>query len=227
MKCCTIHHGSVLQVPPRHRSRPKIPPLVILTSAVLLVGVVGIALAVPTSSTAPITTTTPPTTTSIVPTTTTTVDVGLLPQTSTQPRATDPAFQAKMASVLSAIQQGNPELSHSSFFPLNAYLQTKSGGGNDTDWHLRLLANWDRDVRLLHARLSPSGSPLLFAGATVVGQSSWITPGLEQNKGPYWRTLGAVIAYRTSPGGPLLHQSVLCCISWRGQWYPIHLLSFT
>jgi hypothetical protein len=132
-----------------------------------------------------------------------------------------------MAAVLSAIQSGNPDLSHPAFFPLNAYLQTKSGGGNDTDWHFRLMANWDRDVRILHGRLDPSGAPLIFVGATLQGPPTWIAPGLEQNKGPYWRTLGTIISYRTSAAGPILQQSVLCCISWRGQWYPIHLLSFT
>jgi hypothetical protein len=132
-----------------------------------------------------------------------------------------------MAALLQAIRTGNPQLSHPGFFPLAAYLQTKSGGGNDADWHFRLLANFDRDIRILHARLDPSSAPLTFVGASVVGAPTWITPGVEQNKGPYWRTLSTVIAYRATPSGPILHQSVLCCISWRGEWYPIHLLSFT
>ena len=202
----------------------------VLTAGVIVVAVLGLTLALTKSSSKEVSTTTtltPTTTTTVAPTTTTTIDVGLLPQTPTQPSAADPAFQAKMAAVLRAIQSGDPELSHPAFFPLNAYLQTKSGGGNDTDWHFRLIANWDRDVRILHGRLDPSGAPLLFVGATVNGPPTWITPGLEQNKGPYWRTLGAVISYRKQPGGPVLQQSVLCCISWRGQWYPIHLLSFT
>ncbi len=218
-------------MPQRNDSNTKISPIVLLTGAIVLVAFVGIALAVTKSSTPqqPTTTSLASTTTTLaVPTTTTTtIDVGQLPQTSAQPSSADPAFQAKMAALLSAIEHGNPELSHPGFFPLNAYLQTKSGGGNDADWHLRLLANFDRDVLVLHSRLDPTSAPLIFVGATVEGAPAWISPGLEQNKGPYWRTLGAKITYRTEAGGPLLHQSVLCCISWRGQWYPIHLLSFT
>ena len=217
-------------MPPRHGSQPKIPPIVILGVTVILVVGIGLALAV-TRSSSPASETTsttiPLATSTIPPATSTTIDVGSLPQTPAQPSASDPAFQAKMAAVLQAIRTGNGELAHASFFPLGAYLQTKSGGGNDTDWRFRLIANFDRDVRILHARLDPTGAPLLFAGASVTGAPSWIRPGLEQNKGSYWRTLGASISYRTSPTGPILHQSVLCCISWRGQWYPIHLLSFT
>ena len=216
-------------MPQRNDSNTKISPLVLLAGAIVLVAVVGIALAVTKSSPPQQATTTSlaSTTTTLAMPTTTTIDVGQLPQTSTQPSAADPAFQAKMAALLSAIEHGNPELSHPGFFPLNAYLQTKSGGGNDADWHLRLLANFDRDVLILHSRLDPTSAPLIFVGATVEVAPAWISPGLEQNKGPYWRTLDAKITYRTRAAGPLLHQSVLCCISWRGQWYPIHLLSFT
>ncbi len=195
---------------------------------VVVGGVAGISLS-STGQPPPVatTSTTAPTSTTLPPTTTTTVDPGTLPQTPAKPSATDPHFQARMATVLSAISSGNPNLAHPSFFPLAAYLQTKSGGGNDQDWHFRLLANFDRDVRLLHQRLDPTGGHLVFLGAETPGPSVWITPGVEENKGPYWRTLNATITYRFTASGPPRLQTVLCCISWRGEWYPIHLLSFT
>ena len=218
-------------MPPSHRSpRSPLPLLVLggLVAVIVIGGVVGISLSgsgKATAVTTTSTTTAPPTTTP--PTTTTTIDPGTLPQTAAEPSALDPGFQARMAAVLAAISTGNPNLAHPGFFPLAAYLQTKSGGGNDQDWHFRLLSNFDRDVRLLHQRLDPTGGHLVFVRAGTTQPSAWITPGMEENKGPYWRTLSTTITYRFTPSGPLRVQTVLCCISWRGQWYPIHLLSFT
>ncbi len=108
----------------------------------------------------------------------------------------------------------------SSFFPLGAYLQVKAISNPAADYRNRLIALFDLDVRALHLRVG-LGATLL--GSDVPDRSAtWVPPGQEYNKGPYWRIYGTRVRYRTVAGKEGSF-GIFSLISWRGQWYVIHL----
>jgi hypothetical protein len=54
-------------------------------------------------------------------------------------------------------------------------------------------------------------------------QAQWISPGVEYNKGSYWRVYGSRIRYALN--GQTESFPVASLISWRGEWYVVHLSS--
>ncbi len=170
---------------------------------------------------------TPTPTPSPTPTPTPSVDPGTLPQTEDKPSASDPEFAGKMQLLWTAIasgQQGDVEAARAAFFPLTAYRQVKGISDPDGDYRDRLIAMYDLDIKALHDFVGP--------GATFVrvdvpdGAAQWMPPGSEFNKGPYWRVLGTRMVVRTAAGAEKSF-GVTSMISWRGQWYVVHLGPFT
>ena len=71
--------------------------------------------------------------------------------------------------------------------------------------------------------LSRDASSVRFVGLVVPdGQAQWIEPGVEYNSGAYWRVYGSVLRYRL-PDGSEHDLPVTSLISWRGEWYVVHL----
>jgi hypothetical protein len=177
------------------------------------------------AATAP-TTTTPKSTTAAGDTkstaTTTTVDPGTLPQTDEKPTATGAQFDAGAQGLWQAIVKDDPSLARPFFFPLSAYLQVKSISDPAGDYQNRLIANYEQDIHTLHAQLGDAASRAQLTGLTVPNdQAQWITPGVEYNKGSYWRVYGSTLDYTVD--GQSHSMPVTSLISWRGQWYVVHL----
>lgn len=168
----------------------------------------------------PRTTEAPPTTGLPTTSTSTTVDPGTLPQTPQLPSASDPAFQARIAALWSAITAGQPSLAVQAFFPLSAYIQVKGISDPVHDYQTRLIANFDQDIMSLHSQIA---GPATFESVTVPDTARWILPGVEYNKGSYWRVLGARVNFQEN--GQTRYFTIASMISWRGQWYVVHLLS--
>jgi hypothetical protein len=163
------------------------------------------------------------TSTTPAPTTTsTTVDPGTLPQTTARPSGSDPAFLARMALLWQAVVTGDAPAALPAFFPEAAYLQVKAIANPDADWHQRLVRLYEEDIAALHARLG--GRPAAFVDVTVPdAAATWVLPGAEYNKGSYWRVYGSVVHYTV--GGQPASFEVQSLISWRGQWYVVHLVT--
>jgi hypothetical protein len=148
-----------------------------------------------------------------------TPDPRSLPQTTARPSGSDPQFAQRMRSLWAAIAAGDTGAG-SSFFPLGAYLQVKAISNPADDYRNRLIALYDLDIRALHLRVGP-GAALL--GVDVPDRSAtWVTPGLEYNKRSYWRVYGTRVRYRTVAGKQGSF-GIFSLISWRGQWYVVHL----
>jgi hypothetical protein len=119
-----------------------------------------------------------------------------------------------------AVVTGDASVALPAFFPEAAYLQVKAVTNPDADWRERLVRLYDADIAALHARLA--GRPGSLVGVAVPGNSAtWVLPGAEYNKGSYWRVYGTVVHY-TVEGQPASFE-VQSLISWRGQWYVVHL----
>jgi hypothetical protein len=172
------------------------------------------------SGIAAVTPTTVPLTT-LPATTTTTVDPGALPQTRTLPSQDDPAFQARVEALWQAIVDGNPAEGAPAFFPLQAYIQVKAISDPVHDYQTRLIANYDQDIESLHASVVAAGGPPSFVSVQVPPAAQWILPGVEYNKGSYWRVYGTTVAY--TAGGQRHAFEIHSLISWRGEWYVVHL----
>jgi hypothetical protein len=151
----------------------------------------------------------------------TTVDPGRLPQTTQLPSAGDPSFQARVHDLWQAVVAGRPADALPFFFPVNAYIQVKAISDPVHDYQSRLIANFNQDVEALHASLASSPAPATFVGITVPAAARWIVPGVEYNKGSYWRVYGTRVTY--TQGGQTRSFPITSMISWRGEWYVVHL----
>jgi hypothetical protein len=131
------------------------------------------------------------------------VDPGTLPQTRERPRE-GPAFQARAAVLWNAIVKDDADLALPFFFPVEAY---------------------KRDIHHLHEKLgSRADSAKLVELEVATERARWVEPGEEVNKLGYWRVFGSKLRYETDRGAAAM--DVTSLISWRGEWYVVHLGGF-
>ena len=152
------------------------------------------------------------------------VDPGTLPQTRDLPRARGPRWDALVAGLWSAIVRDEPERAMPFFFPRSAYGQVKNIRNPPRDWQHRLVAAYQRDLHMLHARLRGRGAEARLVGLEVPPRARWMEPGTEGNKLGYHRVLRSKLRYELD--GRAHSFPVLSLISWRGQWYAVHLNGF-
>jgi hypothetical protein len=172
-----------------------------------------------TSATGVTTTTDPPTTT--VPATSTT-DAGSLPQTSAFPTSTSPEFQAEMAALWRGVVSGSPVEARPAFFPENAYLQLKTLSDPAADYTYRLLADFAADLQAAHALLGQlAGRASLIVVNVPEQYGHWIPPGVCDNSVGYYEVANSRIVYRQD--GQVRSFGIASLISWRGEWYVVHL----
>ena len=191
-----------------------------------LVMFVGIAIAgsgcgSPSSSEPTTTTTEAAPTTTQAPTTTTTVDPGTLPQTDEKPTGAGTEFDSRMKTLANAIINNTPDTAISTFFPVAAYKQTKKNTDPAADWNNRLIKSFREDVATANKALGPNAKSAVFTGVTVPNTAVWVKPGEEYNVGPYWRVFKAQMNFTVD--GKTVQIPIESMISWRGQWYVVHL----
>jgi hypothetical protein len=194
-----------------------------LVSAIVLTLTIALALAscAGSSSKAAQTTTSESTTTTEAPVPTTTVDPGTLPQTDEKPTGTGAEFDGRMKVLANAIITNTPDTALSAFFPVSAYKQTKKNTDPAADWKNRLIANFKVDVADANKKLGPNAKNAVFTGVTVPNTVVWVKPGEEYNVGPYWRVFKAQMNFTVD--GKTVQIPIESMISWRGQWYVVHL----
>jgi len=153
-------------------------------------------------------------------TTPATADPGTLAQTRQEPDARDPKLLAGAQALWQAIVADDPAPAMPLFFPRSAYLQVKAIADPAHDWQARLVAAYQQDVHSLHLSLGPN--PATFAGITVpMDQARWVNPGEEYNRIGYWRVYNSALQYVVD--GRLRSFTIASLISWRGEWYVVHL----
>jgi hypothetical protein len=152
------------------------------------------------------------------------VDPATLPQTHDRPREGD-AFQARARVLWDAIVQDDPDVALPFFFPMPAYAQVKAVANPEADWKHRLVAAFRRDVHHLHETLGThAGDAKLVELEVATERAHWVEPGVEGNKLGYWRVYGSKLRYQTDRGAASM--DVRSLISWRGEWYVVHLSGF-
>ena len=153
-------------------------------------------------------------------------DGNALPQTEQRPTVTSPSFEKRMAMVAQAILSGEVEPASVAFFPLVAYQQVKDVAKPERDYKFRLLANFKRDLLEYHRALGDAAATAKFEGVTVSEKDvKWMRPGSEGNKVGYFRVLRSRLRF-VLPMGRTRDLELTSLISWRGEWYVVHLHGF-
>jgi hypothetical protein len=164
----------------------------------------------------------PSTTAAATTTTSTTIDVGLLPQTDVLPPADSPAFTARMQAFWSAVTSGTVAEGDPAFFPESAYEQVKSIYDAGGDWTDRLLASYHVDITAAHGLLGPDAASAQLIGVRVNETAAhWVPPGDCYNKVGYFEVPNSRVVYQVD--GQVRSFGIASMISWRGEWYIVHL----
>ena len=149
-----------------------------------------------------------------------------LPQTEQRPTLSSALFQQRISALARAIISADAEPAYAAFFPLVAYQQVKDVAKPERDYKFRLLANFKRDVLEYHHALGASAAQAKFEGVTVSEKDAkWMAPGSEGNKLGYFRVLRSRLRF-TLPTGRSREFELTSMISWRGEWYVVHLHGF-
>jgi hypothetical protein len=165
-------------------------------------------------------TTVPPTT--VPPTTTTTTDAGALPQTAALPSGASPHFQAAMRALFTSIVTDTPATASGAFFPQGAYVQLKDIDGASYDYQHRLLGDFDVDVMAAHAELGAGAAGANLTSVQVPMQyAHWVPTGECENRVGYFEVANSRVVY--TEDGVTRSFGIASLISWRGEWYVVHL----
>jgi hypothetical protein len=151
-----------------------------------------------------------------------TLDPARLPQTHDMPSSSGPSFDAMSAALWEGIVRDKPAIAMASFFPRAAYAQVKAVSDPGADWQHRLVSAFERDIHALHTQLGGGADRARLVGLEVPqSRARWVEPGEEWNKLGYFRVFGSALRYEID--GSKRAFEVKSLISWRGQWYVVHL----
>jgi hypothetical protein len=146
-------------------------------------------------------------------------DAGALPQTSVLPKTSAAAFNNAVHDLWLAVTTGDPDYAKPAFFPEKAYEQVKAIADPESDWQGRLWLDFTLDLAAVHKLVKPGATLVKVTAPTEYEQ--WIPPGACYNSIGYWHLPGSRLVYRQ--GGVTLSFGIASFISWRGDWYLIHL----
>ena len=144
---------------------------------------------------------------------------GTLPQTGAFPKTTNTAFGNAVHDIWLAVSTGDPDYARPAFFPEKAYEQVKAIYNPQSDWQNRLWYDFTLDLAAAHKLIGKHAT--LTKVVTPTQYAQWIPPGACANSIGYWHLPGSRLVYRDDEG---THSFGLASfISWRGDWYLVHL----
>ena len=150
------------------------------------------------------------------------VDPATLPQTRDKPEASGAVFDTRVAALWEAIVRDEPERALPFFFPLPAYEQVKAIQNPAADWKRRLVGAYSRDIHELHKKLGKDAEQAKFVRFEAGPAPRWVEPNEEYNKLGYWRVFGSKLRWERADGKAEAID-VKSLISWRGEWFVVHL----
>jgi hypothetical protein len=149
-----------------------------------------------------------------------------LPQTDERPQTTSPSFDARVRLLARSIALGDADIALPAFFPVVAYVQVKDIPDPERDWKTRLVRAFRRDIAEYHKQLGPDAAKATLAGVNVdETRVKFMKPGSEGNRVGYYRVTRSRLVFRL-PNGQERALELTSMISWRGEWYVVHLHGF-
>jgi len=128
----------------------------------------------------------------------------------------------RLEPIWTAIVTQSPNAGFPVFFPESVYVRMKTGiiANPASDWTNRLWAFYRLDVPAYHQALGSPPVRFLSINANPA-DAAWIVPGDCENHFGYWHLPDVRIVYEVS--GVVRSFAVASLISWRSQWYVVHL----
>ncbi len=152
-------------------------------------------------------------------------DPAELPQTNDKPQLNSEHFKKLGPALFAAIVNDNPDPALPYFFPKAAYAQVKAIKDPAVDWERRLVAAFRRDIHEYHRGLKSGSGPSFLSLEISQPNTRWMKRGEEGNRIGYFRTVRASLRYQETSGRERFWL-VSSMISWRGEWYVVHLNGF-
>ena len=149
-----------------------------------------------------------------------------LPQLEDEPSLESPIFRHHLELLVRAIAANDPEIARPFFFPREAYAQVKAIEHPERDWEHRLWSLFKRDVGRYHRELGEGAARAkLIRFEAQPERKQWMKPGSEGNLLGYWRMTRNQLVLSDADGKERKLE-VTSLISWRGEWYVVHLHGF-
>jgi hypothetical protein len=149
-----------------------------------------------------------------------------LVQTEDRPKADSTAFKARMDLLWKAIVADDAAMADNAFFPVVAYEQVKDIEKPASDWKHRLVKAFARGIHDYHQKLGKDAAKAkLIAVEVDEDRVKWMGPGKEGNKVGYFRVTRSRVRYRDAAGAEKKFE-LTSLISWRGEWFVVHLDGF-
>ena len=149
-----------------------------------------------------------------------------LPQTDALPSSDSASFRRRLELLVEAIRKDDPELALPAFFPVLAYAEVKAIAQPERDWQHRLVGAFTRNVHEYHKQLGDSASSIELRGIEIPETNlKFMKPGSEGNRLGYHRVLRSRLLLKAAEGRELSLE-ITSLISWRGEWYVVHLHGF-
>jgi len=127
-----------------------------------------------------------------------------------------------MAALWAGIAQGSVAQATAAFFPQDAYIHLKAIASASSDWSDRLLQEYGLDIAAAHALLGANAAHARLIAVDVPSSyGHWIAPGACYNSIGYYEVPNARVVYRED--GQTRSFGIASMISWRGEWYVVHL----
>lgn len=135
---------------------------------------------------------------------------------------TSHCFHAVIRALWRAIRNDSPHTGLYAFFPLRAYEQVKAIGDPAGDYAGRLLVDYRLDLQAAHELLGAnSASARLIDAIVPQAYIHWVPPGACDNGLGYFEVPNSRLVYRIH--GEIHSIGIASLISWRGNWYVVHL----
>ena len=135
-----------------------------------------------------------------------------------------PADHGRLAPLWKSIQNDDATTGATIFFPESAYLQMKTGAisAPASDYQNRLVALFTMDLGTYQQALgTPPASAVLTGVKVDPSVAHWVVPGTCANHIGYWHLPNIRLVY--SNHGTTSSFGVFSLISWRGEWFVVHL----
>ncbi len=149
----------------------------------------------------------------------------LLPQSEDQPAGDSPLFRRHLEQLVAAIAADDPERARAAFFPVKAYEAVKNIKQPAKDWEQRLFRAFAKAVHEYHKKLGERAAGTKLARLELPKKITWMKPGSEGNGIGYWRAVRSHL-FVTDGAGRERDLELTSLISWRGEWYVVHLHGF-
>jgi len=141
------------------------------------------------------------------------------PQTTAFPKTANAAFNAEVHDIWLAVTTGDPNYARPAFFPEQAYEQVKAIADPSADWENRLWYDFTLDLAAVHQLIRPGAT--LTKVVVPAQYAQWIPEGACYNSIGYWHVPGSRVVYQED--GTTYSFGLASFISWRGDWYLVHL----